>query len=68
MRLGSQLQNYIMDICSKEQSSNSNGNSNLSKMLWKTIKSIAHPRVYLLLKLALILAMTIIEESFSSNY
>ncbi|XP_071708432.1 uncharacterized protein [Rutidosis leptorrhynchoides] len=66
--LRGQLNNYIHDVRSDERFSHLKGIGHLAKMMVETNKSIIYPKVYLLLKLALILsvATSTVERAFSS--
>ncbi|KAL4572387.1 hypothetical protein LXL04_019161 [Taraxacum kok-saghyz] len=66
--LRANLQNYIIDVRGDAMFKNFKGIGNLAKMMVKTNKHIIYPKVYLLLKLALILpvATATVERSFSA--
>ncbi|XP_071705307.1 uncharacterized protein [Rutidosis leptorrhynchoides] len=66
--LRGQLNNYIHDVRGDERFSHLKGIGNLAKMMVETNKSIIYPKVYLLLKLALILpvATSTVERAFSA--
>ncbi|XP_071689974.1 uncharacterized protein [Rutidosis leptorrhynchoides] len=65
--LRGQLMNYINDVRGDESFSDLKGIGHLAKMMVETNKSIIYPKVYLLLKLALILrvATSTVERAFS---
>ncbi|XP_071707423.1 uncharacterized protein [Rutidosis leptorrhynchoides] len=66
--LRGQLMNYINDVRGDERFSDLKGIGHLAKMMVETNKSIIYPKVYLLLKLALILpvATSTVERAFST--
>jgi hypothetical protein len=68
MMLDSQVENYIMDVCSEVEFASLKGINDLSEKLVKTRKHIVYPLVYRLLKLAMILpvATATTERSFSA--
>ena len=68
LALGSQLQNYIFDICNNDLFLKFQGLGELAKKLMKTWKYETYLLVYLLMKLVLTLPVVIatIERSFSA--
>ena len=68
LALGSQLQNYIFDICNNDLFLKFQGIGELAKKLMKTWKYETYLLVYLLMKLVLTLPVVIatIERSFSA--
>ncbi|XP_059632918.1 uncharacterized protein LOC132275438 [Cornus florida] len=68
LKLGDQLNTYIIDMCSNKEFSNLKGIGDLARRMVKTKRDKAYPLVYLLLKLALILpvATATVERAFSA--
>ncbi|XP_071699598.1 uncharacterized protein [Rutidosis leptorrhynchoides] len=66
--LTGQLMDYIYDVRGGERFSDLKGMGHLAKMMVETNKSIIYSKVYLLLKLALILpvATSTVERAFSA--
>ncbi|XP_059639301.1 uncharacterized protein LOC132281628 [Cornus florida] len=69
LKLGDQLNTYIIDMCSNKEFSNLKGIGDLARRMVKTKRDKAYPLVYLLLKLALILpvATATVETAFSAT-
>ncbi|XP_059658447.1 uncharacterized protein LOC132304740 [Cornus florida] len=66
LKLGDQLNTYIIDMCSNKEFSNLKGFGDLARRMVKTKRDKAYPLVYLLLKLALILPVdtATVERAF----